>query len=581
MKINDFNWKIGGQAGFGIVSSGLMFAKTITRGGLFVYSYVEKPSLIRGGHNTYQVYVNKKPIYSQRKQVDLLVALNSETIDLHLPELSAGSAVIVDSEKMKVDIAKLKRRQIKVYDIPFNKLAREAGGQEVMRNTVTLGATIALLEYDLSILEKVIKEQFSHKQAEIAKKNIKAARSGYRYIKENYNTKEFACLLKPQLRQKKLMVITANEAAALGAIAAGCKFYAAYPMTPASSILHTLAKFGPSKGMVVRQVEDEISAINAIQGASTAGVRSMLATSGGGFALMVEGVSLAGITETPIVIVEAMRGGPATGLPTWTEQADLQFVVSAGHGEFPRVVLAPGDAEEAFYLTALAFNLAELMQSPVIILLDKYISENHLSLPFFDTSKIKIKRGKILSDKEATRLGEKYRRYKVTKDGVSPRALPGQKGPVMFINSDEHDEMGFSEESADNRIAQVNKRARKIEVVKPYLPPAKLYGSRQSDITLVGWGSVKGPVVDALAWGGFKKKVNFVHFNCVDPLPANTVKLLQKAKRLVLVENNSTGQFAKLLRAGTGIEIKDKILRYDGRPFYPSELIQVINKRFR
>ncbi len=287
---------------------------------------------------------------------------------------------------------------------------------------------------------------------------------------------------------------------------------------------------------------------------------------------------MAGITETPIVIVEAMRSGPATGLPTWTEQGDLQFVVSAGHGEFPRVVLAPGDAEEAFYLTALAFNLAELMQSPVIVLLDKYISEDHLSLPFFDLRKIKIKRGKILSDAQALRLGDKYRRYKVTADGISPRALPGQKGPLIFINSDEHDEMGFSEESADNRISQVDKRNRKIKVVEPYLPPAKLYGPRQADITLVGWGSVKGPIIDALTLGGFKKKVNFVHFSCVEPLPKNASKLLQGAKKLVLVENNSTAQFARLLRAGLGIEIKNKILRYDGRPFYPEELIAEVNR---
>ncbi len=578
MQINDFNWKIGGQAGFGIVSSGLMFAKTATRGGLFIYDYVEKPSLIRGGHNTYQVYVNKKPVYSQRKKVDLLVALNSETIELHQTELEAGSGVIFDTERMNVSTASLKRKGVVLYDLPFNRLAKEVGGDEVMRNTVALGATIALLKYDLSILEQVIKEQFSHKQKKVAQQNIAAARAGFQYIKEHYQVGDFAFILKKQPAKKKLMVITANEAAALGAMAAGCKFYAAYPMTPASSILHTLAKFGPQQGVVVRQVEDEISAINAIQGAATAGVRAMLATSGGGFALMIEGLSLAGMTETPIVMVEAMRGGPATGLPTWTEQADLQFVVSAGHGDFPRVVLAPGDAEEAFYLTALAFNLAELMQSPLIVLLDKYISEDHLSLPFFDLQKVKIKRGKILSDTQALKIGEKYRRYKVTADGVSPRALPGQQGPLIFINSDEHDEMGFSEESAQNRVSQVDKRNRKIKVVKPYLPPAKLYGPRQADITLVGWGSVKGPIIDALALSGFKKKVNFVHFNCVAPLPQNAGRLLRSAKKLVLVENNSTGQFAKLLRAGVGIEIKDKILRYDGRPFYPEELIPEVNK---
>lgn len=577
MQTNDFNWKIGGEAGFGIMSSGMMFAKACSRAGLFIHDYSEYPSLIRGGHNTYQVYVSASKIYSQRWVVNLLVALNTQAITEHLDELVAGSGLICDSTRVQVPTAILQKKKIKLYDLPLNQIAKEVGGDEVMRNTVALGATMALVKHDFKYLESVIKDQFAHKNEQVITQNIKAAKSGYDYILEHYPPQEFAFNLQPQ-PNKQQIVLTANDAAALGAIAAGCKFYAAYPMTPSSSILHTLAEIGPKYGMVVRHAEDEISVINMIQGAATAGVRAMLGTSGGGWALMNEGYSLAGITETPVVIIMSQRPGPATGLPTWTEQGDLQFILNSGHGEFPRIVLTPGDQEEAFYLTQLAFNLAEVIQNPVIVMLDKYISESHLSLPFYDWQKLKIKRGKILSDSEAKKIGDKYRRYKLTSDGISPRALPGQVGPIIFINSDEHDEMGFSEESAQNRISQVDKRAKKIKQVLKDLPPAVLYGPKTAKITLVGWGSVKGPILDVLHSKELKKSVNFVHLPMVAPLPQNAAKLLLGKKHLVLVENNSTGQLGNVLRAGLGIEIKQKILRYDGRPFYSEDLIEQINK---
>ncbi len=577
MKINNFNWKIGGPAGFGVMSSGLMFAKACSRAGLFIHDYSEYPSLIRGGHNTYQVYVSEKQVHSQRKIVDLLVALNEQSIIEHLDELVKGSGVICDSAKVLFDKKSLKKKGIMLFDVPFNKIAKEVGGDEIMRNTVTLGATMALTKHDFKYLEKIINDQFSDKDKSIASQNIKAARAGFDFIKENYNIDSFDFFLQAQ-NNKPQMVVTANDTIALGALNAGCKFYAAYPMTPASSILHTLAARGPKHGMVVRHAEDEISVINMAQGASTAGVRSMVATSGGGFALMMEGFSLAGITETALVVVEVMRSGPATGLPTWTDQGDLKFVLGAGHGEFDRVIFAPGDQEEAFYLTELAFNITEIIQSPVIVLSDKYISESHLSIPFFDTKKIGIDRGKILTETEAKKLGDKYKRYQLTKDGISPRALPGQEGVRIFLNSDEHDEMGYSEESIQNRLDQVAKRAKKIKAAGKLLPPAKLYGDKTAKITLVGWGSVKGPILDAMQNQDLKKKVNYVHFPMVAPLPANTKNILAKSKKIVLIETNSQAQFADVLRAGTGIEVDHKILRFDGRPFYQSELVKEINK---
>jgi len=577
MQINDFNWKIGGEAGFGIMSSGMMFAKVCTRSGLFIHDYSEYPSLIRGGHNTYQVYVNSKKIFSQRRVVNLLVALNTQAISEHLGELITGSGLICDSTRVQIPTQILSKQKIKLYDLPLNKIAKEVGGDEVMRNTVALGATMALIKFDFKILESIIKDQFAHKDDQVSVQNIKAARSGYEYIKSHYQVDDFGFKLHSQTNKEQI-VLTANDAVALGAIAAGCKFYAAYPMTPSSSILHTLAEIGPKYGMVVRHAEDEISVINMVAGAATAGVRAMLGTSGGGWALMNEGYSLAGITETPLVVIMSQRPGPATGLPTWTEQGDLKFILNSGHGEFPRIVLTPGDQEEAFYLTQLAFNIAEIVQNPVIIMLDKYISESHLSLPFYNWQKSKIKRGKILKDSEAKKIGDKYQRYKLTTDGISPRALPGQVGPIIFINSDEHDEMGFSEESADNRIGQVEKRARKIKQIVKDLPQARLYGPKTATCTLVGWGSVKGPVLDVLQSKKLKKSVNFIYFPMLAPLPVNAQKLLTTAKRLVLVENNSTGQLADVLRSESNVVFSKKILRYDGRPFYSEDLVREINK---
>jgi len=575
MQINDFNWKIGGQAGFGIMSSGMMFAKVCTRSGLFIHDYSEYPSLIRGGHNTYQVYVSAKNARSQRRIVNLLVALNTKTITEHLSELIAGSGIICDLTRVQVDEKKIKKAKILLYDVPLNEIAKQVGGDEVMRNTVALGATLALVKYPFENLANIIIDQFSHKDKSVAEQNIKAARAGYEYMRTHYQITEFGFALKAKVSQPQ-MVITANDAIALGALAAGCKFYVAYPMTPASSILHTLAELGPECGMVVRHAEDEISVINMAHGAASTGVRTMLGTSGGGWALMNEGYSMGGITETPFIVIMSMRPGPATGLPTWTEQGDLKFIINSGHGEFPRVVLTPGDQTEAFVHTTLAFNLADIIQNPVVVLVDKYLSESHISCPLFDTKKVVINRGKLLNNTEVKKLGDLYKRYQITRDGISPRAVFGQD-TYIYINSDEHDETGFSEESAENRINQAKKRAKKLRAIKKLLPKAKLYGPKNASLTLVGWGSIKGPLLDALQSDKLKKKVNFVHFPIVSPLPENTLAILKNAKKIVLIENNFQGQFAEILRAETGLKVTDKILRYDGRPFYEDELVGKIN----
>jgi 2-oxoglutarate ferredoxin oxidoreductase subunit alpha len=384
------------------------------------------------------------------------------------------------------------------------------------------------------------------------------------------------------------MVIAGNEAMALGALAAGLKFAAIYPMTPISSILTSLAAWEKETDIVLRQPEDEIAGINMAIGASFAGVRSLVATSGGGFALMNEALSLAGITETPVVVIFGQRSGPATGLPTCTGQEDLLYALNAAHGEYPRILLAPGDAQECFYLTAQAFNLADIYQTPVVILVDKLVCEAHQTVVPFNFEEVKIDRGKIVVVPTTVKAEtEIFPRYQLTADGISPRIFPGQ-GKIVKGNSDEHNEFGFSDETGENRVRQMEKRQQKLAQLDKALPSPALYGPEEADLTLVGWGSVKGPILEAMSnfnlpAGGQRpnKKVNFLHLNWLRPFPAQAVKeSLSKAKRLLLVENNYQGQLGDWIRLQTGIEIKEKFLKYNGHQFYPEEIADKIKETF-
>jgi 2-oxoglutarate ferredoxin oxidoreductase subunit alpha len=565
-----FTFKIGGAAGYGIMSSGLIFSKVATRSGLSIFDYVEYPSLIRGGHNVVQISISEKTVRSQRKTTDFLVALNQETINLHKHELSKGAGVIYDKEQGS-SIKSIKQK-VEDFPIPIRRLAIEAAGSVLMKNTVALGAALYLLGGDIKSLTGFLKELFAKKGSEIVKKNQKAALAGYNFAKKHYQNGR-KNLLKPR-KSKAKIVVSANEAIALGALAAGVQFVAIYPMTPISNILHTLAPLQEKFGFCYQQPEDEISGINMAIGASFAGARSMVATSGGGFCLMTEAYGLAGITETPLVIIEGMRGAPATGLPTWTEQGDLRFVLHAHQGEFPRIVLAPGDAEEAFYLTMEAFNLAEIYQTPVVVLVDKYICESHQSTPPFNYENYKIDRGKLILTKK-----NNYLRYKIEKDGISWRTIPGV-GNYFVANSDEHNEIGYSCEDSGNRIKQMQKRMKKLETCrKNHLPKAKLFGPKKADLTVVSWGSNKGPILDAIE--NFDN-VNFLHINWINPFPVEEVKkILSNSKYIVNVECNYSGQMASIIREKTGIDIKDKLLKYDGRPFYPEEISEKIAKTLK
>jgi 2-oxoglutarate ferredoxin oxidoreductase subunit alpha len=466
----------------------------------------------------------------------------------------------------------------------MKKIVAENKGLKIMENTVALGAAMALFDLPFESLHSVIRDIFGGKKGqEIVEENRKAAQAGYDYVKQQqYHLTASEKTKTEDTDKRDLALIAGNESVGMGAIAAGCQFYAAYPMSPSSSLLHYVAAKAGKTGMVVRHAEDEIAVINEVIGASFAGVRTMLGTSGGGFALMVEGVSFAGISESALVIFIAQRPGPATGLPTWQEQGDLQFVIRAGHGEFPKIVLAAGDAMDAFALTVEAFNLADMYQTPVFVLSDKYLAESHMSVPAdkMKNYEVKRERGKWVQDGTDAEITT-FPRYKDEEDGISARMRPGTKGYYYQLNSYEHSDDGHTTEDAHERVKQVNKRNRKLlTYLARHFQMPKLYGPEQADVTIVAWGTTKLPVMDLFAREGNTiegKTVNLLHFTHMWPLDGGRVhEELMKHKQLVLIENNSTAQLGQLIRQETGVLIEKRLLKYDGRPIYPDEIKEFI-----
>ncbi len=567
--MSQYLWKIGGEAGFGILTTGTVFSKIASRLGYFIFDYIQYPSLVRGGHNTYDVAFGPEKINSLKQDVDMLVCLNRDTYELHKDRLGPESLIIYDPEEF--DVA---GDHIKIA-VPFKKILADLKGQILMKNTIALGSSLALLGTDLEELNHLLELQFGRKGAEIVAFNKAFAQAGYDHVLASY--RQYVKPLLAKRENDKQLVITGNETFSLAAAVADCRMYAAYPMTPASSVLTVLAAWQKQTNMVVRHAEDEISVINTALGSSIAGVRSAVGTSGGGFALMVESLSYAGVAEIPIVVFIAQRPGPATGMPTWTEQGDLLFAVHAGHGEFPKIVLAPGDNEEMFELTLKAFDLADRYQTPVIVLSDMLLSESHRSLPVPFVEKFvkeyKPDTGKLISAPESL----PYLRYRVTDDGISPRLIPGAPGTFYQYNSYEHLEDGHTTEESAERIKQVLKRSRKNDTyLKNHFKGPSVYGDMDgADTVFVGWGSTKGVVLEAmkdLETAG--KKTALIHFHHVFPLDRERVApLFKTGKRYVLVENNSHAQFGKLLAMETGVHISEKILKFDGRPIYREDIV--------
>ena len=576
------NIKVGGEAGFGIMASGLLLVRTFSRGGLHAITINDYPSLIRGGHNVILVSVSQEGIFATDNHADILIALNRETIEIHKDEVSEGAAILFDAESFQVQATDFSH-PVNLFGVPLMKLTKDNGGDVLMRNTVALGATLALVDYDITLLESVIKDQFGRKGDEVVAKNNTLARAGFDYIKKNF-PQGYSKKLKPvDDATNKQMVLTGNEAVGLGAIAAGMKFFAAYPMTPINGLLFYMAGVAEKAGFVYKQPEDEIAGINMAIGASFAGVRSMVATSGGGFSLMVEGTSFAGMIEQPVVIIFGQRPGPATGLPTWTTQSDLHFVLNAGQGEFPRLVLAPGDVEEAYQLTTVAFNLAEKYQTPVFVLVDKYLCESYFTIDFTKLANAPIlhERGKLLTPDEQNKQPE-VKRYALTDDGISPRPIPGRSAGIFRANSDEHNEDGYSIEDGPTTKLMIEKRMKKMVVAQQEVPAPMLYGVKDAQHTLVGWGSTKGIILEVirqLTLQGKPNLVNYLHLNWINPFPSDSVKyILSHAKHIIDIEGNHNSQMADWILVKTGITITDKITKYDGRPFFPAEVIAELKK---
>jgi 2-oxoglutarate ferredoxin oxidoreductase subunit alpha len=567
-------WKIAGEAGFGIMSSGIMLARAFTRTGYHVFGINDYPSLIRGGHNVITVRVGTAPFHGVTRDVHILVALNAETVTMHANELGDGSLVVYDPADHDWTPADFPKK-VTLVPVPFKEIVTTLKADSIMRNTIALGASIALLGAPFDSLATVIHDQFIKKGQELVDQDTKIAKAGYDYIKEHFPG-ETTMALGPGTYKEKLAVLNGSEAVGLGAVRAGLKFAAIYPMTPINSVISFLADHAKELQVVYKQPEDEIAGINMAIGASIAGVRSMVATSGGGFALMVEGLSLAGMVEAPLVIDLGMRVGPATGMPTYTEQGELLFAIHAGHGEFPRIILAPGDIQEAFELTIAAFQLADKYQVPVFVMTDKYLNESHWTLPVAVLQKpVVIDRGKFITGDTGKADGE-FLRYDATPtDGVSPRVAIGTKHGQYYANSYEHDGHGHMTEDAGKRRAMVEKRARKVVAMHADMIQPVVTGDENPDLTLVAWGTTKGVAIAAMETLRKQgKKVAVVTFPWVYPFPKEAATKLLSKGRVVIIEQNVSGQLATLIRTETGIDITEKILKYDGRPFVPEEIVE-------
>jgi 2-oxoglutarate ferredoxin oxidoreductase subunit alpha len=547
----DFSLLIGGSAGQGIDTFAAILERYLHTMGFFVFSNRDYMSRIRGGHNFIQIRFSDRKLWSHPENHNLIIGLDKTTQELHKERLTDDGIVISEYAEGKV------------ISLPLSEKAKE-GGNPKGASSIALGITLKLFSIDKKGIVPILKDFF---EGDSLDSNVKCIDLGYELVEEKFKA------VLPSKGDK--MLINGNQSIALGALAGGCKFYSAYPMTPSTSILTYLAAKQSTMEIVVEQAEDEIAAINMALGASYAGVRAMTGTSGGGFSLMVEGVGLAGITETPIVIANVQRPGPATGLPTRTEQGDLKFVINASQGEFPRMVIALRYPEDCFYQTVRAFNIAEKYQIPVIILSDQYLADYNQSTEPYDLNKIQ-RESFILKDWKES---EPYKRYQDTPSGISPLLCPGKApGNVVKIDSDEHDEWGHIIEGAHERRIMVEKRDRKLDGIIEKLIEPEFLGSKDAELLVLAWGSTYGPLkeaVEILQSSGIK--IGALVFGDIWPLPVE--KLMEhegKAQKIINIEGNSIGQLADIVREVSGVTCDYSILKYDGRPFSAHEIVERI-----
>ncbi len=567
----DISIRIGGEAGQGIQSVSSIVAKAFVRHNFYVFINQDFESRIRGGHNFDQVRISTAPVRAFDEKIDILIALDQEKISRDIDSLTENGIVLYDGDSIRFDAEKRNH-----LSVPFGQIASDVGKSKIMINSVATGAAIALTDFKLQPVLDCLQDQFQQKGSETVEKNQQSAAAGYNFVRRHLNDKPHFTIPATKLTRQK-MLLSGSQALALGAMASGLKFYSGYPMSPATSIMEFIALHADPYNIIVEQAEDEIAAVNMVIGANYAGARAMTATSGGGFCLMVEALSLAGMTETPAVVVVAQRPGPATGLPTRTEQADLSFVMHAGHGDFPRAILAPGHPEQALYLISKAFNLADKYQTPVMVLVDQHFNDALFTVDNLDLRNIKLDRGHISTDQDMPG-SRTYKRYALSESGISPRIFPGHPEAVVYADSDEHTEEGHITESAIVRKQMVRKRMKKLEGLRREIGPPEIYPAGNAGLTLLGWGSTHGVIkeaVDTLNQNGVTARM--MHYSELFPFDIRhaPMPLLEKSK-IIAVENNFSGQFADFFNAQTGLSIDQRILKYDGRPFTSHEIIEQI-----
>jgi 2-oxoglutarate ferredoxin oxidoreductase subunit alpha len=581
----DFAVGIGGENGQGIASTGDILARIFARRGLHLNAYNAYQSIIRGGHTFLTIRAANVPVGNMGDKIDVFIPLNQDTMDRHLHLLKAGSCAIYDGDKIKPGPA---AEGVQLCPMPMKDLIK---GNKLAVNTAALGAALQLLGIESEPLESVVARQFKKKGEAVVAENVAIARAGYDYAAQNFK----AFSWKAPVGSKPLGIVTGNQATAMGGAAAGVKFYAAYPMSPSTGVLMWMAAHARQLGIMVRQVEDEIGVMNMVIGAAHSGCRAMCATSGGGFALMSEAVGMSGMIETPVVCVDVQRAGPATGVPTKTEQGDLWQVLGAGQGDYPRLVVAPASQVDLFQTISELFNLCDKYQCPGLVLADLLISEGTSSVDPADLNfNVKIDRGELIlpngkSDGANPGSGyndKAYLRYKNTTSGVSPRAVPGVLGHIFVAATDEHDEDGtlISDEFTNphKRRLMVEKRGRKMQGVINDIAAPGLVGPETAAVTLVGWGSTNGVIREAVEKLAGEEGIvaNHLQIKWIIPFHAAEIgRILSKSKHVIIVENNYSGQFARYLRSETGFEAHGHIRKYDGEPFMPHHIVEAVKEQ--
>ncbi len=570
--ISQLSWKIGGQQGEGVESTDRIFSTALNRLGYYLYGYRHFSSRIKGGHTNNKIRISTTPMRAISDDLDILVAFDQESIDLNVHELRPGGVVVADA---KFNPTIPEGTNARLFPVPITAIAEELG-TSLMKNMVASGASWALLGLPLEVFNKAVEEEFGRKGPAVVEKNIEAVSKGSSFVLDLAGGPIKELELAPADGEQKLFMI-GNDAIGLGALAAGCRFMPAYPITPASEIMEYLIKRLPKFGGTVIQTEDEIAAVTMSIGANYGGVRTMTASAGPGLSLMMEAIGLSGMTETPVVIVNTQRGGPSTGLPTKQEQSDLNAMVYGTHGEIPKVVIAPSTIEECFYDMIEAFNIADQYQVPVIVMTDLQLSLGKQSSDLLDYNKIVIDRGNIVTDLPELVDGKLFKRYELTENGVSPRVIPGVKGGLHHVTGVEHDETGRPSESPINRKNMMDKRLKKLNDVHTKLTnPIKVDAPHdQPDLLIIGMGSIGGTIDEArirLTNDGIS--TNHITVRLIHPFPTDLLApYIEKAKKVIVIENNATGQLADQIKLHVGHADKIKnMLKYDGTPFLPSEI---------